>query len=140
MPTFDEVLEQHAARTAVAEGFRPPTEQNRRVSAAGGDIKSFADARRVIVEPKDPGECRYGEEFESESPKPGESHWVSAVDEVTFKCDASPIQAVLIERAANRIRAKQKELEVLRALVVSAKLPGCTFIVDRRLKDVERHK
>ena len=88
--------------------------------------------RRVIVEPKDPGECRYGDEFEGEFPKPGGSHWVSAVDEVTLKCDASPIQAVLIEREANRSHAKQKELEVVRALVVSAKLPGCTFIVDRR--------
>ena len=122
------------------KGFGRRRSKIERVSAADGDIKSFADVRRVIVEAQYPGECRYGEEFEGEFPKPGESHWVSAVDEVTLKCDASPIQALLIEREANRIHAKQKELEVVRALAVSAKLPGCTFIVDRRLKVVERHK
>ena len=56
------------------------------------------------------------------------------------ECDASPIAAVLIEKEANRILAKKKKLEAVRALVVSAKLPACTFIVDRRLKDVERNK
>ena len=71
MLTFDKVLEQHVARTAIAERVRPPTGQNRRVSAADGDIKSFADVRRVIVEPKDPGECRYGEEFEGDFPNLG---------------------------------------------------------------------
>ena len=47
----------------------------------------------MIVEPKDPGEYRYGEEFEGEFPKRWESHWVSAVDEVTLKKEKADLAA-----------------------------------------------
>ena len=69
-----EALEVWKRQGMVAVRTEAIADVDRKLSAPDGDLKGFADVRKVIVE--DPGEYRYGEEFESEFPKPGESHWV----------------------------------------------------------------
>ena len=54
--------------------------------------------------------------------------------------EASPVADVLIEKEANRIHARIKDLVALRNQSVSANVPGCQYIIGRRLADLERAK
>jgi hypothetical protein len=116
------------------------------------ELTSFADARQLIRNPVvGPGEYRYGEEFEGPLPGKGE-HWVSTGDEALLKqeradlaalsscIEASPVADVLIEKEASRIHTKIKTLVALQGQAASAGVPGCAFIVARRLRDLERAK
>ena len=111
---------------------------------AAKELTSFADVHKVIKDPPDIGEYRYGEEMEGEFPGKGE-RWASAGDAAELKkekdeldalsscIDASPIADVLIEKEATRVHAKIKELVSIQNQAASAGIPGCAFIIKRRL-------
>jgi hypothetical protein len=114
------------------------------------ELTSFTDVHKVIVDPKEKGEYRYGEEIEGEFPKDGD-HWASAVADAALlkkekedlaalsSCiEASPIADVLIEKEACRIHAKIKSLVSINRQVASASVPGVGFIIRRRVTDLER--
>ena len=118
---------------------------------AAGELTSFADVHKVIKDPPEKGEYRYGEEFEGEFPEAGE-HWASAGDAALLKkeredlaalsscIDASPLADVLIEKEASRVHAQIKHLESIQKDAASAGIPGCAFIIRRRMNDLERRK
>jgi hypothetical protein len=118
---------------------------------AAKELTSFADVHKVIKDPPEKGEYRYGEEFEGEFPEKGE-HWASAGDAAVLKqeredlaalsscIDASPLADVLIEKEASRVHAKIKELVSIQNQTASAGIPGCAFIIRRRVNDLERRK
>ena len=118
---------------------------------AAKELTSFADVHKVIKDPPEKGEYRYGEELEGEFPEKGE-HWASARDAAVLKqeredlaalsscIDASPLADVLIEKEASRIHAKIKELVSIQNQAASAGIPGCAFIIRRRVNDLERRK
>ena len=118
-----------------------------------GKYKSFAGSVHELIRPAKvgPGEYRYGEEFEGPLPGKGE-HWVSTGDEAILKkeradlaalsssIEASPVADVLIEKEATRIHKKIKDLVALRNQAVAVNVPGCQYIIGRRLSDLERTK
>ena len=124
---------------------------DRRAFTDGGDLKSFADVRKVIVDPPTTGEYRYGEEFEGDMPKAGE-HSVTAADLQSEKASendlvnlsnsvtAIPGAESLAEHEAGLIMAKIRDLKAVMADNALKGVPGCKYLLTKRIRDLESCK
>ena len=124
---------------------------NKRAFTDDGDLKSFADVRKVIVDPLTTGEYRYGEEYEGDMPKKGE-HSVTAADlqaekapendlaNLSNSVTAIPGAESLAEHEAGLIMAKIGELKAVMADNARKGVPGCKYLLTKRIRDVESCK
>jgi len=125
-------------------------EVNRRAEP-GGDLQSFLDVHKVIKDPPAMGEYRYGEEFEGDMPKKGE-HSVTAVDKQVEKASKDDLVALsdsveaipggecLADREAALLMDRIKGLKAVKADNAIKGVPGCRFLLDKQIVDLERCK
>ena len=123
---------------------------------ASGEVKSFADVRKVIRHPPSKGVYRCGEEFEGTLEK-GEKSWEPAADIALFKHDAkdefedpATCTTAVVEFApgddvaewgeANRVAKKRAQLLRLLGESKAMVLPAAVFSLRRELTHLERGK
>ena len=117
----------------------------------GKELTSFADVHKVIKARRFAGRVQIRRRVRRRISRKGE-HWDSSGDAAILKqeredlaalsscIDASPLADVLIEKEASRVHAKIKELESIQKSAASAGIPGCAFIIRRRVNDLERRR